>query len=405
MTTSNYTPTVQGTGVKATIQRIGGFLAGMVMPNIGAFIAWGLITALFIPTGWLPNEDFAALVGPMITLLLPVLIGYTGGRLVHGQRGAVVGAVATVGIVVGAEVPMFLGAMIIGPAAAYVVKRIDGLIQDRIRPGFEMLVDNFTAGIVGAGMALLGVWGIGPIVGRLTDIAGSGVDWLVSHHLLGLVSVIVEPAKVLFLNNAINHGVLGPLGVTEAAEAGKSILFMVETNPGPGLGLLLAYFFFGPRSLRPTAPAAMIIQFFGGIHEVYFPYVLMKPRLILAMIAGGAAGVSTFMITGAGLVATPSPGSVFAYFAVTPKGGWFGVVLGIVIAAAVTFAVAALLLGFGRNAGDEADDAAATPEEQADREQAELAAAQRRSADNKNRAPASRGSGDDIAPQATVKES
>ncbi|GIM87389.1 PTS mannitol transporter subunit IICB [Salinispora arenicola] len=405
MTTSNYTPTVQGTGVKATIQRIGGFLAGMVMPNIGAFIAWGLITALFIPTGWLPNEDFAALVGPMITLLLPVLIGYTGGRLVHGQRGAVVGAVATVGIVVGAEVPMFLGAMIIGPAAAYVVKRIDGLIQDRIRPGFEMLVDNFTAGIVGAGMALLGVWGIGPIVGRLTDIAGSGVDWLVSHHLLGLVSVIVEPAKVLFLNNAINHGVLSPLGVTEAAEAGKSILFMVETNPGPGLGLLLAYFFFGPRSLRPTAPAAMIIQFFGGIHEVYFPYVLMKPRLILAMIAGGAAGVSTFMITGAGLVATPSPGSVFAYFAVTPKGGWFGVVLGIVIAAAVTFAVAALLLGFGRKAGDEADDAAVTPEEQADREQAELAAAQRRSADNKNLAPASRGSGDDTPPQATAKES
>lgn len=405
MTTSNYTPTVQGTGVKATIQRIGGFLAGMVMPNIGAFIAWGLITALFIPTGWLPNEDFAALVGPMITLLLPVLIGYTGGRLVHGQRGAVVGAVATVGIVVGADVPMFLGAMIIGPAAAYVVKRIDGLIQDRIRPGFEMLVDNFTAGIVGAGMALLGVWGIGPIVGRLTDIAGSGVDWLVSHHLLGLVSVIVEPAKVLFLNNAINHGVLSPLGVTEAAEAGKSILFMVETNPGPGLGLLLAYFFFGPRSLRPTAPAAMIIQFFGGIHEVYFPYVLMKPRLILAMIAGGAAGVSTFMITGAGLVATPSPGSVFAYFAVTPKGGWFGVVLGILIAAAVTFAVAALLLGFGRKAGDEADDAAVTPEEQADREQAELAAARRRSADNKNLAPASRGSGDDTAPHATAKES
>ncbi|WP_018909436.1 PTS mannitol transporter subunit IICB [Salinispora arenicola] len=405
MTTSDYTPTVQGTGVKATIQRIGGFLAGMVMPNIGAFIAWGLITALFIETGWLPNESFAALVGPMITMLLPVLIGYTGGRLVHGQRGAVVGAVATVGIVVGAEVPMFLGAMIIGPLAAYVVKLVDGLIQDRIRPGFEMLIDNFTAGIIGAGMALLGLKAIGPVVSRLTDFAGSGVDWLVSNHLLGLVSIIVEPAKVLFLNNAINHGVLSPLGVAEAADAGKSILFMVETNPGPGLGLLLAYFFFGPRALRPTAPAAMIIHFLGGIHEVYFPYVLMKPRLILAMIAGGAAGVSTFMITGAGLVATPSPGSVMAYFAVTPKGGWLGVTLGIVVAAAVTFAVAALLLGFGRKAGDEADDAAATPEEQAEREQAELDAARRRSADNKNLTPAAHGSGDDNSPQATVKES
>lgn len=406
MTTSNYTPTVQGAGVKATIQRIGGFLAGMVMPNIGAFIAWGLITAVFLEDGgWFPNKDFAALIGPMINVLLPVLIGYTGGRLVYGQRGAVVGSVATIGVVVGFEKPMFLGAMVMAPLAAYLLKRIDGLIQDRIRPGFEMLVDNFTAGILGAGMALLGVWAVGPIVGGLTNLAGDGVDWLVSHHMLGLVSIIVEPAKVLFLNNAINHGVLSPLGVTEATEAGKSILFMVETNPGPGLGLLLAFFFFGPRSLRPTTPAAMIIQFFGGIHEVYFPYVLMKPRLILAMIAGGAAGVSTFMITGAGLVATPSPGSVFAYLAVTPKGGWFGVVLGIVIAAAVTFAVAALLLGFGRKAGDEADDTAVTPEEQADREQAELAAARRRSADNKNLAPASRGSGDDTAPQVTTKES
>ncbi|MEV0810766.1 PTS mannitol transporter subunit IICB [Micromonospora sp. NPDC050200] len=390
--TTNYTPQVQGTGVKATVQRIGGHLAGMVMPNIGAFIAWGLITALFIPTGWLPNEKFAALVGPMISVLLPVLIGYTGGRLVHGQRGAVVGAVATVGIVVGSEVPMFLGAMIIGPLAAYVVKLVDGLIKDRIRPGFEMLVDNFSAGIIGGGMALLGVLGIGPVIRALTSAAGNGVDWLVSNHMLSVVSVIVEPAKVLFLNNAINHGVFGPLGVAEAAGQGKSILFMIETNPGPGLGLLLAYFLFGPRALRPTAPAAMIIHFLGGIHEVYFPYVLMKPRLILAMIAGGAAGVSTFMITGAGLVATPSPGSIFAYAAVTPKGGWFGVFLGVLIAAAVTFAVAALLLRIGRTEPDDADGEATAPEERADVERAELEAAQRRSAANKLRTPAARDS-------------
>lgn len=407
MTTSNYTPTVQGTGVKATIQRIGGFLAGMVMPNIGAFIAWGLITAVFLEDGgWLPNEGFADLIGTLINVLLPVLIGYTGGRLVHGQRGAVVGSVATIGVVVAFEdKPMILGAMVMAPLAAYLLKRIDGLIQDRIKPGFEMLVDNFTAGILGAGMALLGVVAFGPMFGGLTNLAGDGVDWLVSHHMLGLVSIIVEPAKVLFLNNAINHGVFTPLGASEVADAGKSILFMVETNPGPGIGLLLAFFFFGPRALRPTTPAAMIIQFFGGIHEVYFPYVLMKPRLILATIAGGAAGVSTYMITGAGLVSAPSPGSIFAYFAVTPKGGWFSMLLGIVIAAAVSFAVAALLLGFGRKAGDEPDDAAVTPEEQADREQAELAEARRRSADNKNLAPTARGSGDDTTPHATVKES
>ena len=353
--TTPYTPPVTGTGIRASVQRVGGYLAGMVMPNIGAFIAWGLITALFIPTGWIPNKFLAQLVGPMILVLLPVLIGYTGGRLVHGQRGAVVGAVATIGLVVGANIPMFLGAMIVGPLTAFILKMFDKLIEGKVRPGFEMLIDNFSAGIIGGGMALLAIWRIGPVVDRITGWAGDGVNYLVSHHLLPFASFIVEPAKVLFLNNAINHGVLAPLGVAQATEHGKSILFMIESNPGPGLGLLLAYFVFGPRSLRPTVPAAIIVQFLGGIHEIYFPYVLMKPRLILAAIAGGAAGVLTFIITGAGLVATPSPGSIFAYMAVTPKGGYAGVLLGIAIAAGVSFIVAAALLGFGRLESDRED--------------------------------------------------
>jgi mannitol PTS system EIICBA or EIICB component len=360
---TTYTPPVTGTGFRAGVQRVGGYLAQMVMPNIAAFIAWGLITAMFIPTGWLPNEKLAALVGPMIKVLLPVLIGYTGGRLVHGQRGAVVGAVATVGLVVGADIPMFLGAMIIGPLTAYILKLFDGLIAGKVRPGFEMLVDNFSAGIIGGGMALLGRVAIGPVVNWITKQAGSGVDWLVSHHLLPFVSVLVEPAKVLFLNNAINHGVLGPLGVAQAAQHGKSILFMIETNPGPGLGLLLAYMLFGPRPLRPTVPAAIVVQFLGGIHETYFPYVLMKPRLILGMIAGGSAGVLTFMVTGSGLVATPSPGSIFAYMAVTPKGGYLGVLLGILIAAGVSFAVNSALLGFGRLEKAEDKESVALPED------------------------------------------
>ncbi|MEA2536380.1 MAG: mannitol system or component [Chloroflexota bacterium] len=338
----------EGPGMQATIQRIGGYLAGMIMPNIAAFIAWGLITALFIPTGWAPNEQLAKLVGPMILTLLPVLIGYTGGRLVHGQRGAVVGAVATMGVVVGTDIPMFLGAMIIGPLAAYILKLIDGVVQQRTRAGFEMLVDNFSAGILGVVMAILGLLAVGPIVENLAKWAGSGVDTLVANGLLPLVSIIVEPAKVLFLNNAINHGVLGPLGVAQALQHGKSILFMIETNPGPGLGILLAYWFFGPRALRPSTPGAIIIHFFGGIHEIYFPYVLMNPRLILAAIAGGASGVATAVVTGAGLVATPSPGSIFAYMAVTPKDGYFGVLLAIAVACGVSFGVASMLFGFGR---------------------------------------------------------
>lgn len=368
-----YTPQPTGTGLRASVQKFGSFLASMVMPNIGAFIAWGLITALFIPTGWLPNARFGALVGPMITYLLPILIGYTGGRAIHGQRGAVVGAIATAGVVVGSSVPMFLGAMIAGPLAAYVLKQFDKLVQDRVATGFEMLVDNFSLGIIGGAFALLGVWGIGPVVNHVTTWAGNGVQTLVNHHLLPLSSVVIEPAKVLFLNNAINHGVLDPLGVNQALHSGKSILFMLESNPGPGLGVLVAYLLFGPRKLRPSVPGAIIIQFLGGIHEIYFPYILMKPRLILATILGGMTGVGWFEATGAGLVASPSPGSIFAYAAETPRGGYFAVFAGVFLAAAVSFAVASVLLGFGRlekpeteedqGSGAQSGESASTPTE------------------------------------------
>jgi PTS system mannitol-specific IIC component len=302
----------------------------------------------------------------MIFFLLPILIGYTGGRMVHGQRGAVVGAVATMGVVVPAadgllnptaedptSVPMFLGAMLMGPLAAYVLKLVDNAIQDRVPSGFEMLIDNFSAGIVGAVAAIGGVFAIGPIVSRLIEWLGNGVDALVTNNLLPLASVFVEPAKVLFLNNAINHGVLTPLGTTDVTETGKSILFMVETNPGPGLGILLAYLFFGPKVMRPTTPGAIIIHFLGGIHEIYFPYVLMKPVLILAAIAGGASGLLTATLLNAGLVSVPSPGSIFAYLAVTPRGGYIPVLAAVIVATGVSFLVASVLMGFGRGAKDE----------------------------------------------------
>jgi PTS system mannitol-specific IIC component len=359
-----YTPTVSGTGWKARVQRFGGFLAGMVMPNIGAFIAWGLITALFIPDGWIPNADLAQMVGPIITFLLPLLIGFTGGKLVHGHRGGVVGAVATMGVIVGAgailspeydgSTPMFLGAMIMGPLGGWIIKQFDEAVEGKVKPGFEMLIDNFSAGIVGAALAVAGLKGAGPVVEKLTEWLGNGVETLVDNNLLPIASIIIEPAKVLFLNNAINHGVLTPLGAAEAADKGKSVLFMLESNPGPGLGILLAYWFFGPRSLRPSAPAAIIIHFFGGIHEIYFPYVLMKPKMILAAILGGAAGIATFQLTNAGLVASPSPGSIFAYFIQTPKGfgNYAGMISGVLVATAVSFVVGSILLGFGRGSDD-----------------------------------------------------
>jgi mannitol PTS system EIICBA or EIICB component len=357
-------------GARAHVQRFGGYLAGMIMPNISAFIAWGLITSLFLVPeggaaacsaahhsgcGWLPNDSLSEMIGPMITYLLPLLIGYTGGRMVHGQRGAVVGAIATMGVIVGSDVPMFLGAMIIGPLAGYLIKLVDNAIQEKVASGFEMLVDNFSAGIIGLVMAVVGKLVIGPPVDHLVNWAGDGVNWLVNHHVLPLASLIVEPAKVLFLNNAINHGVFTPLGSQQVLDHGKSILFMVESNPGPGAGLLLAYFFFGPKALRPSVPGALIIQFLGGIHEIYFPYVLMKPQLILATIAGGMSGLAVGNALHAGLVGPPAPGSIFAYIAETPRGfgNWVAVYSDVVVAAGVSFIVAAALMGFGRAARNE----------------------------------------------------
>lgn len=330
--------------MKEKLQRFGGFLAGMIIPNMGAFIAWGLITAFFIPTGWLPSEKFAALVGPMIVYLLPILIGYTGGKMVHGVRGGVVGATATMGVIVGGDIPMFLGAMIMGPLGGFLIKKIDDVLEDRIPVGFEMLINNFSAGILAIILVLFGNVAISPVVNAVSNVAGSIVDAMVNARLLPLAAIIIEPAKILFLNNALNHGVLAPLGVAAVEESGKAIHFLLETNPGPGLGLLVAFYVAGKGMLKDSAPGAMIIHFLGGIHEIYFPYVLAHPIMLLAVIAGGISADLWFTITGAGLVATPSPGSIFAYLAVIPRGQHFPVLMGVFIGAAVSFLVGSFIL-------------------------------------------------------------
>jgi PTS system mannitol-specific IIC component len=330
--------------VRERIQRYGGYLAAMVLPHIGAILAWGLITAFVIPTGWTPNETLAALVGPMIKFLIPILIGYTGGRLVHGHRGGVVGAVATAGIAVGSDAPMFLGAMIVGPIGGWLIKKYDDLTEERVPTGFEMLSNTFSAGILGAVLAVVGVLSIGPILQAGSDALGGGVKAIVNAGLLPLADIPIEVGKVLFLNNAINHGVLTPLGVADVADKGRSIAFMLESNPGPGLGLLLSFAVFGKGLSKLSAPGSIIIHFFGGIHEIYFPYVLAHPVMILAMWAGGITADLVFVATGAGLVASPSPGSIFAYLAVTPPGQHLGVFGGVAAGAVASFLVGSLIL-------------------------------------------------------------
>jgi PTS system mannitol-specific IIC component len=344
------------TSMRVGVQKFGTFLSGMIMPNIGAFIAWGLITALFIEKGWIPVPELGGfgtnaegvanlgLVGPMIKYLLPLLIAYTGGRMVYDVRGGVVGAIGTMGVIVGAGIPMFIGAMIMGPLGGWTMKKIDSLWDGKIRPGFEMLVNNFSAGIWGGLLAMLGFYGISPLVTAFSTAAGNVVKFLVSNGLLPLTSIFIEPAKVLFLNNAINHGVLTPLGIQQSLEQGKSILFLLEANPGPGFGILLAYMFFGRGAAKASAPGAAIIHFLGGIHEIYFPYVLMRPLLILAAIAGGMTGIATLAVTNSGLVAPSAPGSIIAVLAQTARDSYVGVILAVVLATTVSFLVASVIL-------------------------------------------------------------
>ncbi|MFF0902690.1 UNVERIFIED_CONTAM: PTS mannitol transporter subunit IICBA [Kocuria sp. CPCC 205316] len=365
-TTSETTAPAGGrsTAARAHVQRFGTFLSGMIMPNIGAFIAWGLITAFFIEAGFTPfgplggfgenaeGEPHTGLVGPMITYLLPLLIAYTGGRMVYDVRGGVVGAIATMGVIVGTDIPMFIGAMLMGPLTAWVMKKVDGLWDGKIKPGFEMLVNNFSAGILAAAMAIFGFFLVGPAVLAFSNAAASAVDFLVTRGLLPLTSILIEPAKVLFLNNAINHGILTPLGTAQALEQGKSVLFLLEANPGPGLGILLAYTVFGRGAARASAPGAALIHFVGGIHEIYFPYVLMKPALILAAIAGGMTGIFTLTLFDAGLRAPAAPGSIIAVFAQATTDSYVGVAIAVTAATAVSFFVASIILKASKDKGE-----------------------------------------------------
>lgn len=335
------------------LQVFGEFLSGMVFPNIGAFIAWGILTALVIPSGWWPNENLALIVDPSITYLLPLLLAYTGGKMVGGDRGAVIGAIGAMGLIVGSDIPMFLGAMVIGPLGGLVIKNFDRLVEKKIPDGFEMVINNFSLGILGFLLMLASYYVVGPIIVLINNGMTAGIEALVSTGLLPLLAIINEPAKVLFLNNVIDQGVYFPLGMQETLAFGKSMYFTVASNPGPGLGLLLAFTFFGDKISRKTAPGAIIIHFFGGIHELYFPYVYTKPLTILGMIAGGMTGIATFQLLDAGLVAGPLPGSIFSFLALTPRGNFIGIIVGIAVSALASFLVTALILKAGKKTKEE----------------------------------------------------
>lgn len=332
--------------LQAKVQKFGATLSAMVMPNIGVFIGWGILTALFIPTGWRPNEYLNKLVTPVLTYLLPVLIGYTAGYNVHQRRGGVIGAFATMGMVVGSDVTMLVGGMIMGPLAAWILKKFDKAIEGKVKTGLEMLVDNFALGLIGVLLCVLGYAVAAPMMSGIQNVLASGVNLMTEHNLLPLTALFVQPAQVLFLNNAINHGILVPLGVQQAAEAGKSVLFLIEANGAYWVGLVAAFAVFGSGVAKKSAPGAVIIQFFGGIAETCFPYCLMMPQTILGPIAGNMFSIFILTNFGGGAVGPPSPGSVFAYYMMTPKSCMLVNTIAYFGSLAVSFAVTGAIIKF-----------------------------------------------------------
>lgn len=345
------------TNFKAKVQKMGGFMSGMVMPNIGAFIAWGILTALFIPTGYFPNEQLNELVSPTLTYILPVLIAYTGGYNIYGRRGGVAGVIATIGVIVGSDVTMLVGGMVMGPFGAWLIKKIDKLFECKVKPGLEMLVDNFSLGIAGAIVMVAGYLVVTPVFNFIQGILTSGVNFIVDHGLLPLSPAFIVPGQVLFLNNAINHGILTPLATQQALETGKSILYLVEANCGNWAGLILAFAVFGKGMAKKSAPGASIIMIIGGIGEVVFPYALMKPITLLGPILGNMAALAFLTVFNGGAVAAVSPGSLIALIAMSPKGGLIINVASYVIAAAISFIVVSFFLI--RDKSEETDEAAA----------------------------------------------
>lgn len=363
--------------MKSKIQSVGRALSAMVMPNIGAFIAWGFLTALFLyPGGWFPNEALSKIQPYILNFLLPILIAGQGGHMIGGLRGRVLASIAIMGCIAqdystyqaainevaiqtamveagqlaevtatASSTPMLMAAMIIGPLSGWIIKKFDKFMESRMPAGFEMLINNFSVGIFGMALAIAGFFTIGPFMRIILDFLSAGVDLLIKCSILPAVAIFLEPAKVLFLNNAINHGIFTPIGIEQCQQTHQSIMYMLETNPGPGLGVLLAYWVFSKdRAAKDSAPGAIVIHFFGGIHEIYFPYVLANPAVIIGPIVGNICAITWFMIMNAGLVGPASPGSIIAFIAMSPPDKIWISAIGVLIATGISFAIASPII-------------------------------------------------------------
>lgn len=339
--------------MKKLLHRFGKFYTKVIINFIGIFIFVGILSVVFGDYGWLPNKDIYAISQFVYKVVIPLMIAYAAGNQAghcgecvgseHLQAGGAIAVMAVSGMILADGETGILGAMILGPLSGMLWKHVLQPSVKKVKTGLEMLVRNVVAAFAGSIMTLLAFYLIAPAIAVCADMLLLGVNYLIGHKLIWLVSFVIEPAKVLFLNNSINHGILIPIGMQQAEHMGESILFLLEANPGPGLGILTALYW-EKKEKRKEYAASMFVEFVGGIHEIYFPEVISNMWLLLALISGGAAGNLCFLVLHGATTGVVSPGSIFAVLLVCAQNRVLGVLVGIFVSAAVSATVAILIL-------------------------------------------------------------
>ncbi len=330
--------------MKKMIQFTSHLCSRMMMANIALFIAWGFLSALFSEGGWFPNKEFARMITPFIKYILPSAIAYQGGNLIYDKRGGSIAVIACMGAICSGDKTMLFEAMCIGPCAAKILKSWDEKIKKWTPVGFEMLVNNASIALLGICLALINYVLVSLVMNTIFVFAYQAVLFLIHHHFLPFLAFVIEPCKVLFLNNALNHGVFTPLGMEQVKQSGQSILYLIESNPGPGCGILLALFFRQSKAEKQTLLQAIVIQFFGGIHEIYFPYVLMNPILLVGLIGGSMTSIFIEQLLQIGLYVPVSPGSILSLLAMSSSNMWWKILLSVLFGALVSFLLSYPLL-------------------------------------------------------------
>lgn len=319
------------------------YLSRMMMPNLSIFIAWMIISFALSQLNIEPVYIQKVEKG-ILQLVLPLMIAYTGGELQSRGRGGIAAVVAVFGLILMTDAPQVFGAMALGPSAGWLIKHLDQMMKDKVRVGYEMITANVSVGVIGSLLFLVSYFLLAPLFEGISQVSYQVVDFFVRNNVFAGIHLILEPMKVFFFNNIINHGLLTPLGIEDAAVHGSSLLFLIETNPGPGMGVLIAYCWLGAKTIRTNAATALVVQALGGIHEVYFPFVLLHPALFVAPIIGGGSGTLIFQLFDAGLKAPASPGSLLIIMANAPLSKMLGIFAGITVSTIVSFSIASVIL-------------------------------------------------------------